>query len=136
MIDRSKWRVAERQDGSKSLDIRDGDNFVCSFSRHPRLKPMAILNAARIVACVKACEGISDVYLGALEGTGILAKANHNADVVKKQRDSLLEALGRMVAILDAGVHPEVEASEWALFLRAKDLLATMPVQSKTEAPL
>ncbi|BCP56307.1 hypothetical protein K32_49240 [Kaistia sp. 32K] len=54
--------------------------------------------ANRLAACWNACEGIRTTDLVALAGTGILAKANHNADVVVKQRDTLLAALEAIVA--------------------------------------
>lgn len=64
--------------------------FCDSMSESPSGTDAA--NARRIVACVNACEGIATGDLVALGDTGILAKANQNADVVKGQRD-LLNAL-------------------------------------------
>ncbi|HEX8590691.1 hypothetical protein [Pseudomonas sp.] len=54
-------------------------------------------NAKRIAAAMNACEGIDTSGLVGLGGLGLLAKANHNAYVVKHQRDALFKALQSII---------------------------------------
>ncbi len=104
MSNNNQWRVRRpRQGEAAGIEIYAGAKYVCQMSRHPGEQDMAEANARRIVACVNACDGIKTIDLEAMSGTGILSKANHNADVVMKQRDSLLAALEEMVAMMDSG---------------------------------
>lgn len=63
-------------------------------------------NAARIVACVNACAGISNTDLHALAGTSILEKANTSFDAVQKQRDELLAAVELAKPVMEAHAGP------------------------------
>ena len=65
----------------------------------PNLREINAANAARIVACVNACAGLTDADLEALRATdgSNVQQVIDNALSVRQQRDELLAALQRLL---------------------------------------
>lgn len=86
-LNKPKWRVLLPREGKMGgVDIYDGDQYVCQMSHHPAERQMAKDYAARIVACVNACEGVPTEVL---EAYTVLEKLREK----DTQRDELLAAL-------------------------------------------
>lgn len=89
-----KWRVLLPREGKMGgVDIYDGDQYVCQMSHHPDERQMAKDYAARIVACVNACEGLPESALK----PGIIMAQVIQAQELIAQRDELLAALERLL---------------------------------------
>jgi hypothetical protein len=76
-------------------------------------------NAARIVACVNACKGLSQEALdGGWSSTGLSSYAKS----LEKQRDYLLKDLNRIIGLAELGAAPLHKYA--AAIQQSKDLIA------------
>lgn len=107
-----KWRVLLPREGKMGgVDVYDGDQYVCQMSHHPAERQMAKDYAARIVACVNACEGFTTASIedctrvmgGFAKVDSELVRMRKEHRILKAQRDELLAALVALVADCDTG---------------------------------
>ena len=95
------WRVDQRD---KSWVICD-ENHSLTMISDDIFGAIDEANAARIVACVNACAGISNEQL---EDVGNICRLVTEALQAEAQRDELLEALKMAAAVMTACDAPEV----------------------------
>lgn len=99
-----KWRVRLPREGKMGgVEVLDGDKYVCTMSHHPAERQMAKDYAARIVACVNACEGIpTEVLENTVQRGGAMMYQQERRKTAEHQRDELLAALSEIAGMCEA----------------------------------